>query len=299
MNGNVGEPLLQSNVNALLDGLRAHGWVDGRNLRIEYRWNNGNADRANALAQDLVKLAPDAILCASTTNLLALRRATSSIPVVFLQVSDPVAQGLIVDVTHPGGNLTGFSMYEYSIGGKWLELLKEIAPKLDRVAVISNPDTSPQTKLFQRAIESAAPAFGIAVTAAPVRTDADLIRAIEALSGSNPGGAILPTDSFTRVRQGRIAELANQARVPTLAASADFIDDGGLMFYGTGSVMMLREQFREAGDYINRILKGAKPGDLPVQGATKFELAINRKTAATLGLEIPPKLLFTADRVIE
>jgi putative ABC transport system substrate-binding protein len=299
MNGAPGETVSQSNVGAFVEGLRSLGYVDGRNLHIEYRWNGGNADRAVTLAQELVKLAPEVIFSASTTNLAAVRRATSSIPVVFVQVSDPMAQGFVTSVTRPGGNITGFSSYEFSTGGKWLELLKQIAPKLSRVAVMANPDTSPQTKFFQRAIESAGPTFGVEIIAAPVRSDADIVGVIGALSGPQPGGLILPTDTYTRLRQGRIAELAKEARVPALSAAPDFIDEGGLMFYGTTSVDQLATQYRAAAFYVDRILKGAKPGDLPVQSPAKFELQINRKTATSLGLEIPPKLLFTADRVIE
>ena len=164
---------------------------------------------------------------------------------------------------------------------------------------MANPDTSPQTRFFQRAIESAGPTFGIEIIAAPVRSDADIVGAIGALSGPQPGGLILPTDTYTRLRQGRIAELARDARVPTVSAVADFIDEGGLMFYGATSADQLASQYRGAASYVDRILKGAKPGELPVQSPAKFELQINGKTATTLGLEIPPKLLFTADRVIE
>jgi putative ABC transport system substrate-binding protein len=299
MNGAAGETVGQSNIAAFVEGLRELGYVDGRNIRIEYRWNGGSAERAKALAQELVKLSPDLILSASTTNLTALRRITSSIPVVFLQVSDPVAQGFVTSLTHPGGSITGFSAYEFSIGGKWLELLKEVAPKLTRVAVMSNPDTSPQTEFFRRAIESAGPTFGIEVTAAPVRSDADIVKAIASLSGPPPGGLILPTDTYTRLRQGRIAELAKDARIPALSASTDFTDEGGLLYYGSTTTEGLAAQFRQAASYVDRIFKGTKPGDLPVQSAAKFELSINRKTANALGLEIPPKLLFTADKVIE
>jgi putative ABC transport system substrate-binding protein len=299
MNGAPGEPMPQTNANVFVDGLRALGWVDGRNLRIEYRWNNGSAERAKAHAQDLVKLNPEVILAASTTNLIALRSATQSVPIVFLQVSDPLMQGHVTSVTHPGGNITGFSAFEFSIGGKWIELLKEVAPKLTRVAVMSNPDTAPQTKFFLRAIQSAASTFNIEVVAAPVRSEGDIASAIANLSGTNPGGLILSTDSYTRLRQSRIAELSREARVPALSAVMAFIDEGGLLSYGASSIEGLTAQYRQAASYVDRILKGAKPGDLPVQAATKFELGINRKTANALGLEIPPKLLFTADRVIE
>jgi putative ABC transport system substrate-binding protein len=299
MNGAPGETVPQSSVAAFVEGLRALGYVDGRNLHIEYRWNGGNAERAVILAQELVKLSPEVILSASTTNLVAMQRATSSIPVVFVQVSDPTAQGFVTSVTRPGGNITGFSSFEFSIGGKWLELLTEIAPKLKRVAVMSNPGTSPQTKFFQRAIDMAGPTFGIEVIGTPVHSDADIVREIGALSGAQPGGLILPTDTYTRLRQGRIAELAKEGRVPTLSASSDFIDEGGLMFYGATATDQLALQYRGAASYVDRILKGSKPGDLPVQSPAKFELQINRKTATALGLEIPTKLLFTAERVIE
>jgi putative ABC transport system substrate-binding protein len=299
MNGAAGEPMPQTNANAFVEGMRALGWVDGRNLRIEYRWNSGSAERAKAHAQDLAKLNPEVILAASTTNLIALRRATQSIPIVFLQVSDPLAQGYVTSVTRPGGNVTGFSNFEFSIGGKWIELLKEVAPKLTRVAVMSNPDTAPQTKFFHHAIQSAAPAFKIEVVAAPVRSEAEIASVIGNLSGTNPGGLILPTDSYTRLRQTRIAELTREARVPALSAVQAFVEEGGLLYYGPSSTEALAAQYRQAASYVDRILKGAKPGDLPVQAATKFDLGINRKTANVLGLEIPPKLLFTADLVIE
>lgn len=299
MNGAAGEPMPQTNANAFVEGLRALGWVDGRNLSIEYRWNSGSAERAKVHAQDLAKLNPEVILTASTTNLAALRRATQSIPIVFLQVSDPLAQGYVTSMTRPGGNITGFSAFEFSIGGKWIELLKEVAPKLTRVAVMSNPDTAPQTTFFHRAIQSAAPTFNIEVVAAPVRSESDIANIIGNLSGTNPGGLILPTDSYTRLRQTRIAELTKEARVPALSAVLAFIDEGGLLSYGASGTEGLTTQYRQAASYVDRILRGSKPGDLPVQAATKFELGINRKTANALGLEIPPKLLFTADRVIE
>jgi putative ABC transport system substrate-binding protein len=299
MNGRAGETMPQSNVAAFVDGLRALGYVDGKNLTIEYRWNSGNAERAQVLAQELVKLSPAVILCASTTNLAAFQRTKSSIPVVFVQVSDPVAQGFVTSVTHPGGNITGFTAFEFSIGGKWLEILKEISPRLSRVAVMSNPTTSPQTRFFLKAIEAAAPTFGVEVVEMPVRSDADIARSIEKLGSSGTSGLILPTDTFTRLRQGRIADLGIQFRVPTLSAVTDFIDEGGLLYYGSTSAEELAKQYREAASYVVRILNGTKPGDLPIQLTTKFELAINRKTAKALGLDVPAKLLFTADRVLE
>jgi putative ABC transport system substrate-binding protein len=238
-------------------------------------------------------------VCASTTNFLSLRKATRTVPLVFLQVSDPVMQGFVPNLTKPGGNATGFSAYEFSIGGKWLELLKQMAPSLTRVAVAFNPDTSPQSSFFMRAIEAAAPAFNVSVEAARVRTVTELDRAIEGEAGQRTSGVILTTDSFTRTRGPHIAELALKSRVPVIGAFPEFIDQGGLMYYGPTSLEHLTDQFRQAASYVDRILKGAKPGDLPIQNATKFSLFINRKTATALGLEIPPRLLFTAEKVIE
>ena len=299
MNGNANELPIQANVKAFSERLGQLGWVEGKNLRLEVRWNGGNAEGARNFAAELVGLRPAAIATASTTNLLALRNATNTIPIVFLQVSDPVAQGFVPNLTKPGGNATGFSAYEFSIGGKWLELLKEMSPGLTHVAVMSNHDTSPQSKFFIRAIEAAASGFNIRVDQASVRSMADIESTIEKTAGQPGGGLIVPTDSYTRVRGERIAELTLKHRVPAIGAFPEFIDKGGLLFYGPSAADNLVEQFRYAAGYVDRILKGTKPGDLPVQSTNKFVLFINRKTAATLGLEIPPKLLFTADRVIE
>jgi putative ABC transport system substrate-binding protein len=299
MNGNSNELPLQANVKALAEGLRDLGWVEGKNLRIEVRWNGGNAELARKFASELIALKPAAIASASTTNLLALKNATNTIPIVFLQVSDPVAQGFVSSLTKPEGNATGFSAYEFSIGGKWLELLKQISPGLAKVTVMVNPDTSPQSKFFMRAIESAASGFNVVIESAPVRSMDEIERAIQDVARQPNGGIIIPTDSYTRTRGERIAALALKSRVPVIGAFAEFIDLGGLMFYGPTSNESMVDQFRQAASYVDRILKGAKPGELPVQSASKFSLFINRKTATALGLEIPPKLLFTADKVIE
>jgi len=299
MNGNSNELPLQANVKAFADRLSQLGWVEGNNLRLEVRWHGGNVESARNFAAELVALKPAVITPASTTNLLALRNATNTIPIVFLQVSDPVAQGFVPNLTKPGGNSTGFSAYEFSIGGKWLDLLKEISPGLARVAVMSNHETSPQSKFFIRAIEAAASGLKVRVDQASVRSMADIESAIENAARQPAGGIIVPTDSYTRVRGERIAELALKHKVPAIGAFPEFIDQGGLMYYGPSWADNLIEQFRYAAGYVDRILKGTKPGDLPVQSADKFVLFINRKTATTFGLEIPPKLLFTADKVIE
>jgi putative ABC transport system substrate-binding protein len=299
MNGNSNEASLQANLTGLTEGLRDLGLVEGRNLRLEVRWNGGNAERARSFASELIAMKPAAIVSASTTNLLALKNATNSIPIIFLQVSDPVAQGFVQSVTKPGGNATGFSAYEFSIGSKWLDLLRELSPSMTRVVVMVNPDTSPQSKFFMRAIESAAARFKVSAELSPVRSADDIGRVFQGIAEKPGVGMIIPTDSYTRTRGERIAELALKARIPVIAAFSEFVDEGGLMFYGPSAADYMPDQFRQAASYVDRILKGAKPGDLPVQSASKFVLFINRKTSAALGLEIPPKLLFTADKVIE
>jgi putative ABC transport system substrate-binding protein len=298
MNGNPSEPSVQANVAAFVRGLAARGWLEGKNLRLEVRWNGGTRERAQANASEIVGLAPDVILAASTTNLMAGQLATRAIPIVFLQVSDPVAQGFVKSITKPEGNITGFSAYEFSVGGKWLELLKLIAPGVMRVGVMFNPDTSPQSKFFLSAVEAAGSTFGVGVAAIPVRTSGEIEVGIKELPDKS-SGLMLPTDTFTRLRQQQIAAMAAQHRVPSLSASPEFVDAGGLMFYGSGMVEQMLEQFDQAAAYVDRILKGAKPGELPIQSAAKFSLFINRKTATALGLEIPARLLFTAERVIE
>jgi putative tryptophan/tyrosine transport system substrate-binding protein len=225
------------------------------------------------------------ILASSTTNLTVVQQATSTVPVVFIQVSDPVAQGFVANVTRPGGNLTGFSMYEFAIGNKWLDLLKEIAPKLARVGVMFNPDTSPQSKFFMRSIEAAAPSLGVEVITLSVRATGDIEPAIENFARAPNGGLILPTDSFIRLRQTLIAELASRHRLLAVSADADFARNGGLMYYG--ATINLLDQFRQAANYVDRILKGAKPGDLPIQRADKYTLVINLKVAKALGLTVP------------
>ena len=299
MNGNSNEPLVQANVKALAYGLNLLGWIEGKNLRLEVRWNGGNAERARNFAAELVGLKPAVIVTPSTTNLLAMRNATNTIPIVFLQVSDPVAQGFVPNLTNPGGNATGFSAFEFSIGGKWLELLKEVSPGLAHVTVMSNHETSPQSKFFIRAIEAAAAILKVRVDQADVRSMTEIESTIEKTAKEPGGGLIVPTDSYTRSRGERIAQLTLQHRLPVLGAFPEFVDSGGLMYYGVSAADNQIEQFRYAAEYVDRILKGARPGDLPVQSTNKFVLQINRKTAAALGLEIPPKLLFTADRVVE
>jgi putative ABC transport system substrate-binding protein len=297
MNSAATDAATQSYVAAFVQALRQLGWAEGQNIRIEIRWNAGDAALSRIYAAQLIGLIPDVIVTASTTNLLAVQQATSTVPVVFTQVSDPVAQGFVSNVTKPGGNLTGFSSYEFSIGGKWLDLLKEVAPGLARVAFMFNPDTSPQSKFFMRSIEAAAPSLGVQPVAAPVRNTADIQPALEAFAGAPNGGLMLPTDSFTSLRHQLIADLAARYRLPSISWQPQFSKDGGLMSYGA-SVNVV-DQMRQAASYVDRILKGAKPGDLPVQRADKYTLIINLKTAKILGLTVPLPLSGLADELIE
>jgi putative tryptophan/tyrosine transport system substrate-binding protein len=298
MNSAATETLYQSYLAAFVEALRDLGWVDGQNARIELRWAAGNADLAKASAAELVGLTPDVILAAGTANLTFLQQATASIPIVFVQVSDPVAQHFVASLTHPGGNLTGFAALEFSIGGKWVEMLKQVAPALARVAVMFNPEFTPQNEFLLRAIETDAAAFTVQIVPVRVRTDAEIEPALASFSRLPNGGLILPTNSFTLSRQSFIAEFAFRHRLPAISGNrASFAQAGGLMYYGYGASVI--GQFRQAAGYVDRILKGAKPGDLPVQLPTKYDLVINLKTAKAFGLTVPLPLLVLADEVIE
>src|SRR5262244_3079825 len=232
MNSTATDATWQSYFAAFVQGLHQLGWIEGQNLRIDTRLSASDAALARIYAAQLIGLTPDVILTSSTTNLTVIQQATSTVPVVFIQVSDPVAQGFVANVTRPGGNLTGFSMYEFAIGNKWLDLLKEIAPGLARVGVMFNPDTSPQSKFFMRSIEAAAPSLGVEVITLSVRATGDIEPAIENFARAPNGGLILPTDSFIRLRQTLIAELASRHRLPAVSAYDRFPHVGGLMHYG-------------------------------------------------------------------
>lgn len=297
MNSVATDAVSQSFLAAFVQALLHLGWSEGQNIRIDVRWSAGDAALARIYAAQLIGLMPDVILASSTTNLAVLQQATSTVPVVFVQVSDPLAQGFVANLTKPGGNLTGFSLYEFSIGGKWLDLLKEVAPALARVAVVFNPDTSPQSKFFMRSIEAAAPSLGVQTVAMPVHTTADIEPALESFARTSNGGLILPTDSFTGLRRQLFVDLAARHRLPSISAQSQFPRDGGLMYYGA-SVNVL-EQFRQAASYADRILRGAEPGDLPIQRVDKYTLIINLKTAKTLGLTVPLPVSGLADELIE
>jgi len=285
----------QARVIALKQGLQELGWTDGRNIEIETRFGGADAGRIRAQATELVALAPDVLVGQGTPVIRALRQATSSIPIVMVPVIDPVEQGFVSSLAHPGGNITGFTFIDFQMVGKWLQMLKEAAPSVARAALMFNPDTSPYYYLYLRSFEAEPRSIAVEVTAAPVRGTAEVEEAIAKL-GREPGrGVIVPPDAFTIVHRQLFIRLAQQHRLPAVYAYRAYVAQGALMSYGPEPY----DLFRRSASYVDRILKGAKPADLPIQQPTKFELAINLKTAKALGLQIPEKLLALADEVIE
>jgi putative ABC transport system substrate-binding protein len=289
------DPISQADITALRQGLDKLGWKEGRNARIEYRWYMGELGQAQAAALELLKLAPDVILANGRAALAAAQQATRTVPIVFVGVNEPVAQGFVQSLARPGGNITGFMILEPTVGGKWLELLKQIAPQVARVAVMFDPEASPVGELFFRSAQAAAQTLGMEAFVAPVHEPSEIEGAMTMLGREAGGGLILPADTLTVIHRKLIVDLAARARLPAIYANRDFVANGGLASYGSDGL----ERWRQAADYVNRILHGEKAGDLPVQQPTKFDLVINLKTAKALGLTIPPTLLATADEVIE
>ena len=269
----------------------------GQNLRVDIRWNAGDARLAQTYAAQLIALSPDVILAMSTVNLTAIQQATSIVPVVFVQVNDPVAQGFVASIRRPGGNITGFTAYEFSIGSKWLDLLKEVAPGLERAAVMFNPETAPYWKFFMPVIEAAASSLGVQAIGVPVRATADIEPALASFARQPNGGLMLLGDSFAVLHYSLIADLAVRFRLPSIGPAPNYAKNGGLLDYNDRTDLVT--QYRQAATYVDRILRGEKPGDLPVQMPTKFKLIVNMKTAKTLGLTVPLPLLGLADEVIE
>jgi putative tryptophan/tyrosine transport system substrate-binding protein len=281
-------------VAAFVEGLETMGWKVGRNLQIDYRFGVFDDARAQAAIAELLKLSPDLILAQSVVATRAAQQATHTIPIVFTHISEPMAQGFVSNLAHPGGNTTGFSNLEPSVGAKWLELLKEISPQITRIAVMFSTAGSIY-ELFYRSIEAAAPTFTVETVATTLHGPED-IEVVMTDLGRNPnGGLILLPDTLTTRYSKLIVDLASRLRLPAMYAFRLFVAEGGLMSYGPD----LTDQFRQASIYVDRILRGANPGDLPIQQPTKFELAINLKTSKALGLDVPPSLLATADEVIE
>jgi putative ABC transport system substrate-binding protein len=279
---------------ALTQALADLGWTDGRNVRMNVRWAAPDVDRMQALAKELVGLQPDIILANSTPATAAVQRETRTIPIVFVTAIDPVASGIIARLDRPTGNTTGFATLEASLAGKWLELLSEIAPGLKRAAIMFNPDTAPITA-YMALLETAARSLKVVPITAPVHSDVEIETAIIALGREPGGGLVVMPDGFTTEHRASIISAAARNRVPAVYWGSHFARHGGLLSYGVDSV----DTFRRAASYVDRILRGAKPGDLPVQFPTKFEMVLNLKTAKALGLAIPPSIMLRADEVIE
>src|ERR1700722_2308149 len=288
------DPVGQAYVASLLQGLRALGWQEGGNLRVEWRWTGGDAALFDRYAAELVALGPDVLLAQASPSVVALRGKTNTIPVVFTMVTDPVGQGFVGNLAHPGGNVTGFSDFNALMAGKWLQILTQVAPPVARVAVLYNPAAAPYAGLMMDAIEDAAPSFAITVRTAPCHDDAEIESVIAELAREH-GGLLVLTDIFTIVHRDAILASAAQHRLPTVYFARSFTVAGGLMSYGIDYA----DLFLRSADYIDRILKGTNPRDLPVQQPTKFELVINLKTAKARDINLSTTLLATADEVIE
>jgi putative tryptophan/tyrosine transport system substrate-binding protein len=280
--------------NAFVQGLQEAGWAVGRNIRIEYRWGAGDTDRIHQYAAELIALAPDVVLAAGTSAVAPLFRLTQSVPIVFVVVPDPVGAGFVESLARPGGNATGFSDFEYGIGAKWLELLKEIAPHVTRVGVLRNPVLADGPAQFA-AIQGAASGASIEVIPVNIRDTNDIERGLLAFTHQSNGGLIVTGSALAIVNRALIIGTAARYKFPAIYYQRSFVTDGGLVSYGPD----FSDQFRRAAGYVDRILHGDKPADLPVQAPTKYELVINLKTAKALGLSVPQTLLATADEVID
>lgn len=285
--------------------LEAQSWIEGfrkrlselgwseTNLRIDYRWYGGDLSRLRSYAMELVNLAPDVIFCMSTPTVRALQKVTRKVPIVFVNANNPVGSGFVSSMARPGGNITGFVAFEPSIGGKWLEMLREIAPKVSRVGLLYNPRT--HTGQHFDTLQSASRSLALPLVRIPFEDAPGINRGIADFARNPGGGLIVLPDSSTRVHRAMIVDLAARYRLPAAYAYRLFIKSGGLVYYGTNTA----EQFRKAAVYVDQILRGAKPAELPVQGPTRFELVVNRKTAIALGLTIPSSILMQADEVVE
>jgi putative tryptophan/tyrosine transport system substrate-binding protein len=284
----------QARVGAFLQGLQEFGWALGRNVRVDIRWAGGNADEIRKYASELATLGPDVILSTGSSTLGPLLRTTRTVPIVFVAIVDPVGAGYIASLAQPGGNATGFTAFEYGLSAKWLEVLKQIAPTVGRVGVLRDPDITAGIGQFG-AIRSAAPAFGIDVSPINLRDAGEIELAVTEFARASGGGLIVPGSALAVVHRTLIVALAARHKLPAVYWNATPVHDGGLVSYGPDLI----DQYRRAASYVDRILKGEKPADLPVQDPTKYELVINLKAAKTLGLTVPPSLLATASEVIE
>lgn len=285
-----GEPEAQARLTAFRAGLREKGWVEGRNIQIDYRFAAGEPERVGSAAKDLVKLAPDVVLANGRAILAALKDATTTIPIVFVLVPDPVGDGFVASLARPGGNLTGITNFEFEMGGKWLGLLKEIAPHVSKALLIFNPETAPYARFFLESVK-----LGAEASLAPVRNDKDIERAFSEIGDKGSTGVIVMPDLFTGGHSTAIITQAAKNQVPTIYPFGYFATNGGLLSYGADTL----DLFRRSASYVDRIFRGDKPKDIPIQAPTKFELVINLKTAKALGLNVPLQLQQRADEVIE
>jgi putative ABC transport system substrate-binding protein len=288
------DPELKLRYSAFTQALADLGWIDGRNVRIDLRGGGGDRNRVRALAQELVGLQPDIILTSATPATAAVQRETQTIPIVFANVGDPVASGVVPRLNEPGGNITGFAILETSMGGKWLELLSDVAPGLKRAAIMFNPDTAPASA-YMPTLETAARLLKVVLIIAPVHSDVEIEAAIISLGREPGGGLVVMPDSFTQEHRAPIILAAARNNVPAIYSQPVFARDGGLLSYGADQI----DTYRRAATYVDRILRGAKPAELPVQLPTKFEMAVNLKTAKALGLTVPPSIMVRANEVIE
>lgn len=294
MSTTADDPDTKARLIAFHQDLERFGWVEGRNLRVDYRFGAGKAEQYQALAQELVAVLPDVIVAVSPPIVTALHQATQSIPIVFTNVSDPVRLGFIASMARPGGNVTGLMQYEAGIAGKWLAMLKEIAPRLSQAALLANSKTT-DFDYFAHASEAAAYSLGIKLIPAPVQNVSEIERAIDTLAAAPDCGLVVPPDATTLLHRNDIVAAAGRNRLPAVYAFRLFVLAGGLMSYGADQVDM----FRQAASYVNRILRGAKPADLPVQEPVKYQTVVNLKAAQAIGLDVPASLLVRADEVIE
>jgi putative ABC transport system substrate-binding protein len=291
-----GDAEAQARVAAFRDGLQKLGWTEGRNIRIDTRWATpGDAEARQRFAKELVALQPDLIFSLNTPTTAALVQQTRTIPIVFAVVVDPVGSGFVASLPRPGGNVTGFTLMEPTMAGKWLELLKEIAPRVNRVAFLFNPATAPYAEYYLNPFKAAAASFAVEAIAAPVHDTSELESVVAAQAREPNGGLIAMPDSFMTAHRAEITSLAARYRLPAVYAYRYFTEVGGLLSYGSDQL----DDYRRAATYVDRILKGAKPSELPVQAPVKFELVINLKTAKALGLDVPLQLQQRADAVIE
>ena len=288
------DPESQARIGAFLQGLQQSGWTIGSNVRIDYRWGTTDYARYHQYAAELVALSPGVILCVAGAALTSLQQATRTIPIVFVGAIDPVGAGQVASLARPSGNATGFALFEYGLSGKWLELLKQLAPGVTRAAVLRDSGTAGGIGQFA-AIQSVAPSLSTTLSALDVRDAAEIERTVTAFAGEPNGGLIVPLSGLAISHRDLIVTLAARHRLPAVYSYRPFITAGGLVSYGPDLV----DQYRRAASYVDRILKGEKPADLPVQAPTKYELVINLKTAKALGLAVPPTLIALADEVIE